>query len=240
MAKLPSKEHTALAFAEVYTVGQYLETTLGPDSFRALVDSMANGDTDKEALAKVTGTSYRRFLKKWKRFLHKQKWRSVPAGLLDVVSFKNRKEPRENLSSIGEKVAEDFTYLGDMLRARDRTLAATKEYRKASARTRGVNPVIQGKLAGALLDLGSAQAAYAEVQKALVHYPDDFMLQRNLGRAARALGKKEEAMIALNAALRKNPFDVEIHRILAELAEEQGAKERAQTERAALRLLMSH
>ena len=240
MAKLPSKEHTALAFAEVYTVGQFLETTIGPQSFRALVDSMAAGDSDKEALAKVSGSSYRSFLKQWKRFLRKQKWRSVPAGLLDVVSFKNRKEPREDLSSIGEKVAEDFTYLGDLLRARARPKAATKEYRKASVRTKGVNPVIQGKLSGALLEIGLANAAYKEVEKALEHYPDDFMLQRNRGRAARALGKTDEAMIALTAALRKNPFDVEIHRILAELAEEQGAKDRARTEREALRLLTTH
>jgi tetratricopeptide (TPR) repeat protein len=237
MAKLPSQEHTALAFAEVYTVGQYLESIVGPAGMRRLIDLMATGRSDREAISEVTGGTYLAFKRAWKRSLRRQKWRSVPAGLLDVVSFKNRKEPREELTKIGEKIAEDFTYLGDLLRARKRPIAASHEYRKASKRTRGVNPIIQAKLAGALLDIGQHQEAYSELDKPLEHYPDDFMLQRNRGRAARALGKTEEAISALRAALRKNPFDVEIHRILAEVADEQGETQRAKIERDVIRLL---
>ncbi|MBR57799.1 MAG: hypothetical protein CMH54_07045 [Myxococcales bacterium] len=237
MAKLPSQDHTLLAFAEVYTVAQYLDAGHGTAGIRKLLRLMNDGKTDKEAMSEVLGMSFRSFEKKWKRFLRKQKWRSVPAGTLDLLVFKDRNNPDTERKRIGQKAAEDFTYLGDLLHGRDKPHAAAIEYKKASKRTKGVNPAIQSKLAKALLDSGDAATAYDEVQGPLPYYPEDFSLQLNLGRAAVRLGKYQQAFEALTLALRRNPFDVEVHGLMKKTADKLGKKEIVEREQEAMRLL---
>src|SRR5437899_10205233 len=46
MAKLPSQEDTALAFAEVYTVIEYLVAQIGWDGVRRVLAEMKGGKTD--------------------------------------------------------------------------------------------------------------------------------------------------------------------------------------------------
>jgi len=237
MAKLPSQERTSLAFAEVYTVAQYLDTKVGLEGMRRLLDLMEQGRSDREAVQELLGVSFRRFYARWKRYVKGQRWRSVPAGVLDLLVFKDREDPREELRRIGEKAAEDFTYLGDLLKARGRVKASVAEYKKAEKRTARVNPIVQYKLADALLKTGDAEAAYQAVQGPLKHYPEHVLLQLNRGKAALKTERVEEAREALEHALRLNPFDVEMHTLLAEAAARLGDHATRDREREALRLL---
>jgi len=237
MAKLPSMERTGLAFAEVYTVAQYLESKVGPEGMRALIQGMAGGQTDREALKSVLGKPFSGFYRDWKRFLRKQRWQSVPAGVLELRVFKSRHDPEAELREIGEKKAEDFTYLGDLLKARDRNKAAVVEYQKASKRTKGVNPTIQAKYSDALLRTGDAPKALKAVEAPLSHYPEHVLLQLNRGKALILLGRHDEAVEALNHALRINPFDVEIHSLLVEIFERKGDQKSMDIETTALKIL---
>jgi tetratricopeptide (TPR) repeat protein len=237
MAKLPSQERTALAFAEVYTVARYLDDKVGIEGMRRLLDLMEQGRSDRKALEEVLGTSFRRFYARWKRYVKGQRWRSVPAGVLELLVFKDREDPREELRRIGEKEAEDFTYLGDLLKARGRVKASVSEYKKAEKRTKRVNPIVQYKLADALLKAGDPEAAYQAVQGPLKHYPEHVLLQLNRGKAALRTKRVEEAREALELALRLNPFDVEMHTLLAEAAARLGDRATRDREREALRLL---
>ena len=237
MAKLPTQERTSLAFAEVYTVAQYLDAKVGLEGMRRLLDLMEQGRSDREAVEELFGFSFRRFYARWKRYVKGQRWRSVPAGVLDLLVFKDREDPREELRRIGEKAAEDFTYLGDLLKARGRVRASVAEYKKAEKRTKRVNPIVQYKLADALLKTGEAEAAYEAVQGPLRHYPEHVLLQLNRGKAALQTERVEEAREALEHALRLNPFDVEMHTLLAEAAARLGDRATRDREREALRLL---
>ncbi len=237
MAKLPTRERTALAFAEVYTVAQYLDTKTGPEGLRRLVALMGEGRSDREALAELLGVPFRTFYKRWYAFVRAHKWRSVPAGVLDLLTFKDDEDPRAELKLIQEKEAEDFTYLGDLLKARDRPKAAVAEYRKAEKRSKGMNPFVQYKLADALLRLDRPEEAYAAVQGPLPHYPEHFLLQLNRARAAVALAKLDEARDALEQALRLNPFDVEVHTLLKTVAQKRGDRALISREEKALATL---
>jgi tetratricopeptide (TPR) repeat protein len=237
MAKLPSQDHTALAFAEVYTVAQYLDEHVGLEGMRKVLSNIDIGMNDRLALEDVLNTSFRKFFSSWKSHLKKQRWASVPAGLLDKLLFKDRNEPKAQLKVIGHKEAEDFTYIGDMLLARSRPRAASVEYQKAAERTKHSNPLVQSKLARALLDIGENQAALDALLPPLEYYPEHFSLQLNLGRAALRLGRMNQARQALDEALRRNPFDIELHELRAKVAEKSGNTEILTRERAALKSL---
>jgi len=237
MAKLPSMERTGLAFAEVYTVAQYLEAKVGVEGMRALIRGMGAGQSDREALQVVLGKPFSRFFRDWRRFLRQQKWRSVPAGVLELRVFKGRDDPEAELRKIGEKEAEDFTYLGDLLRARDRNKAAAVEYEKASRRMKGVNPTIQAKYSDALLRIGDTETALQATESPLKHYPEHVLLQLNRGKALMRLGQLDPAAEALRHALRINPFDVEIHSLLVEVFERLGDFKSVAVEKAALKTL---
>lgn len=237
MAKLPSQDHTALAFAEVYTVAQYLDEHIGLEGIRKIISNIDIGMNDRMALEDVLNTSFRDFFANWKKHLKKQRWASVPAGMLDKLLFKDRNEPKALLQDIGHKEAEDFTYIGDLLLARSRPRAASVEYQKAAEQTKHSNPLVQSKLARALLDIGENEAAFNALQPPLKYYPENFSLQLNLGRAAMRLGRLEQARAALDEALRRNPFDIELHELRAKVAEKSENSEILKRERTALKIL---
>src|SRR5699024_9375194 len=63
MAKLPRQEDAAVAFAEVYTVMEYLKREVGQDAFKRLLDHINSGLDADQAFARTIGTSFSNFEK---------------------------------------------------------------------------------------------------------------------------------------------------------------------------------
>ena len=237
MAKLPTQEDTALAFAEVFTVMDFMKEEVGIEGIRKMLDALKDGETDREAMEIAMGTSFAEFEKNWKKWLGKQPLADLPVKHRSRLYFKNKNQSTDEFEEIGEKQAQDFVYLGDLLRARKRLLAASKEYEKAVAIVGTTSPVIQAKLATTFLALERPKDALDAVVPPLSFHPKYVLLRLNQGKALLALGKNQEAAEALEQAVRINPFDVDIHERLLEAVIGVGDETRAARERKAIDIL---
>ncbi len=237
MARLPTQEATATAFAEVFTAIRFIVERTGIEGIRHIIERIRDGASDREAIAAVLGMSFERFEKQWRRFMRSLDLVRLPTAYVERLYFRNRDDRRDELKAIGAEKAEQHTYLGDRLRARKRMLAAVKEYRKAVAVVGNTSPVIQAKLATALLALGRAQDALDAVEPALQWYPQYVLLHLRRGQALLKLNRYAEAAEALRRAVAINPFDADVHRGLEKALAALGRQQEADRERRALEIL---
>ncbi len=212
MAKLPSQEDTALAFAEVYTVVEYLHDKDGWAGVRALIKRFADGKPfdAKNGMDELESS--------WRAWLRGKKLRLHPGLLPAEAELRFKKgagKPTEasedDSSRIGEERARKFARLGGMLRARHRLQAAATEYEKAQAIVGAGHPSVANKLARTYLELGDATRAIAAAEPALELYPDQAAPNATLGEAWLRKGDNKKAAQYLQAALAINPFDPAIH-----------------------------
>jgi Flp pilus assembly protein TadD len=243
MAKLPSQEDTALAFAEVYTVVEFLHGKLGWQGVRALLADMASGTPDLRALAAAYGGSFAAFDKAWKSWLRGRKLKARSGLFADKLQFK--KAPpgaagaKKNAGSgdeddsgeVADPRARNFVRLGGMLRARGRLLPAAMEYEKAQGLLGTSHPLLALKLARTYLDLGDADRAIAAIEPARELYADLAGLNAALGAAWLRKGELAKAAPYLEAAIATSPFDPSVHCGLAtayaRLGEPQAAREQS-------------
>ena len=135
MAKLPSQEDTALAFAEVYTVVEY------PARARRLGGAArAHQALRRRRASRLEGERARsgEFEATWRSWLRGRKLRLHPGLLPAETELRFKKgagKPTEasedDSARIGEERARKLARLGGMLRARHRLAAAATEYEKA-------------------------------------------------------------------------------------------------------------
>lgn len=242
MAKLPSQEDTALAFAEVYMVIEYLTEKVGWAGIRKIVGEMRAGKSDAEAVSSVVGRSFADFQKDWRAWLGTRKLKLWPG--LFPTALKFRKNPNAKSAAkdaeepptadeIKEDRARKAARLGGMLRARSRLRAAAVEYEKAMALLGRGNPQVSHKLARTYLELGDADKAIATVEPALDAYPDQAGPHATLGHAYWKKGDAARAEKHLMSALAISPFDPAVHCDLAEIVAKQCSSGKCDEERRA-------
>jgi tetratricopeptide (TPR) repeat protein len=212
MAKLPSQEDTALAFAEVYTVVEYLVQKHGWEGVRKLVGYMRDGKSDSQAVAALVGQPFDAFQREWRAWLSGRKLRARPGLMTPALKFrkntgKKTEASEDESSDISEERARKLARLGGMLRARHRLRAAAAEYEKAQAILGPGNPLVASKLARTWLELGDADRAIKTAEPALDLYPDQSGLSATLGEAWLKKGDLAKAETHLYGALAVNPFD---------------------------------
>ncbi|MCC6620850.1 MAG: tetratricopeptide repeat protein [Deltaproteobacteria bacterium] len=237
MAKLPSQEATATAFAEVWTVVKFLNERRGKDVAAELVAAMRDGQSDREAVAAVSGIPWDRFERSWKGFLKQQGYRPLDADYQQRLLFKGKDTESDELAEIKIDRAREFVWLGDQMRLRKRWTAAILEYEKAGKHVGDRSPLVQGKLGYALLRAKRFEQAADELQKPIVDHPRHVVLHVYLGEALLELGRYEEARRHLEEALTLNPFDPDVHGNLAKVYEHLGLPDLAAREREADRRL---
>src|SRR5205823_4397537 len=88
MAKLPSQEDTALAFAEVYMAIEYLYAQIGWNGIRQMVSALRDGKSDADAVAHAIGRSFEQFQKDWRGWLAARKLRARPGLVPTALKFK--------------------------------------------------------------------------------------------------------------------------------------------------------
>ncbi|MDX2089047.1 MAG: hypothetical protein SFX73_14415 [Kofleriaceae bacterium] len=235
MAKLPSQEAAALAYAEVYTLVGWMHKKLGWKGIQGALIAQRDGKSARRAVAEALAMPWATVEKEWHahlRTLEKEKPdRPTVARAGKPIRFAKGGVDSENigLDQVNAK-AKKHARLGGMLRARGMLEAATIEYEKALT-AGGPDPFVTGKLARTLVDLGRHERAI-ELATPLVTGDDrDAALAVTLGMARSARHEWPEAIAAYEQALRVSPFDPTIRCGLAEayteIADPRAAREKS-------------
>lgn len=207
MAKLPSQEAAALAYAQVYTLVDFVHAKVGYAGLRAILAAQEDGKSAKRAVSEAFGSTWSELDKRWRRGL-----RGLDLGTPRLTKARPIRFDKGGRSSdnIGlEQVAarsRKHARLGGMLRSRNLMEAAAIEYDKA-LQLSPQDPYITGKLARTLVELGRHERAI-ELATPLSHVDEtDPVPAVTLGIAHAALRQWEAAAAAFEQALRTSPFD---------------------------------
>jgi len=233
MAKLPSQKDAATAFAEVYTVMEYLRREVGPSAFERLLDEVSGTTDAREAFANVLGTDFSSFERRWKQYLRERDRPDFPEGYgyEDPLTFKDEGSKDGEDEKLDQPEARDHLKLGEMLQAKSRYEAAVVQYRKAMRLTDVPTPRLRTRLAKSLTETGSPQEAIEVLEPVQRLYPSKIGVWLEGGKARLRSGDAERAVEDLEEAVRINPFDPEVHELLAGAYEKVGDTDAAERER---------
>ncbi|HVV87466.1 MAG TPA: tetratricopeptide repeat protein [Kofleriaceae bacterium] len=244
MAKLPSQEAAALAYAEVYTLIGWLHTKVGYEGLRQILAAQRDGKSAQRAVAEATGKRWLEVERDWQAHL-----RSLDLGAGRAVAGHGGRRIRfarggagddnVGLDEVASAKAKKFARLGGMLRAQGQPAAAAIEYEKALAAAGGNEPFVAGKLARTYVELGAFDKAIALARPLLALDEDDPTAAVTLGVALAAEGDHDGARAAFEQALRVSPFDPTVRCGLADSYEHTGDAVRAHRERSACDRLRS-
>ncbi|HRC56212.1 MAG TPA: tetratricopeptide repeat protein, partial [Kofleriaceae bacterium] len=239
MAKLPSQEAAALAYAQVYTLISFIHDKVGYQGLRDILAAQATGRSARRAVADAFGVPWSELDKRWQRQL-----RSLDLSTPRLVKARQIRFGKggKNSDNIGlEQVAarsRKHARLGGMLRSRNLVAAAVVEYEKALALS-PQDPYVTGKLARTLVELGRHERAI-ELATPLAHLDEtDPVPAVTLGIANAARKQWSAAAAAFEQALRTSPFDPTTRCGLAEVYRELADPRLEREKRACARLRAS-
>ncbi len=230
MALLPTAEDAATAFAEVFFAVQLIHTENGADALERLLSAMALGVGDKAAVERVTKKKWPDFERGLTAYLKKQPFPKdlIPQSsnekkeLANDPTKKEVKPEREisfgDFAEVREVDARRWAHLGELMRERNRMVAATEEYERAFKVVGNRYESISNKYALALLETKQFDLAQKVLEGSLTVHPGSASTNVHLGRLA--LRKKDWALAkhAYIEALGVNPFDPEISVALYKVA----------------------
>jgi tetratricopeptide (TPR) repeat protein len=231
MAKLPSQEDTALAFAEVFTVIEFLHKQSRPSKQKnalhgfevtnRLLEELASGATMDDALKTSTGMNLEQLQKKWRRYLKNRAFRKSPHAVAPKKRFvKNSRsnsrtaeedEDEATLAEARDQRGRKYARLGNLLRERGHLAAANLEYEKAVTHFSGHSPILHNRMAGIYLELKDYKNAKKILQKTVKEAPRDPRTQILLGRLNFLEENYDAALKHYKRATWENPFNPEIH-----------------------------
>jgi tetratricopeptide (TPR) repeat protein len=215
IAMLPSAEDAALAFAQVSTFVERFRRLHGSQGLRDVVARVANGTDARVAFAETANESWDAIEAGWRDDLAV---RQVPEGNrpeLERLRFRHGEAESDDADEVRIESARRHVRLGDLLWARQRPLAAAREYTRAFENADG-DPIVGSRLARASLAGGDAARAIEVIRPLLERWPDHAPLWSVLGSAHLSQGERESAIEASREALLLNPFDPQPHCDLAQ------------------------
>ncbi len=222
MAKLPSQESAALAFAEVGVAVETMQRKGGPDAVRRVLEGVAGGRSADEAVALALGMPFPAFEKEWRRWMVE---RPLPAGgerQMRKLRFQGEAGPWSEWSEITDEKGRGHARLGEIFRERGRWEPARQEYARAAKLGGAGSPTLAARRAQAALMTGNASEAERVLTEALRSHPEAGNLNVQMGRVRLARQDWPGARESFLLANRIDPFDPEIHVGLARAAEALG------------------
>ncbi len=251
MAKLPSQEAAALAYAQVYTLVGFVHAKVGYAGLRDILSSQEGGKSAKRAVADAFGVSWSELDKRWQRYLRTLDLATPRLAKARQIKFTKSGSSRsgdqpdrknkagKDAENVGlEQVAarsRKHARLGGMLRSRHMMAAAAIEYEKA-LQLSPQDPYVTGKLARTLVELGRFERAI-ELATPLANLDEsDPVPAVTLGIAHAARKQWKPAAAAFEQALRTSPFDPTTRCGLAEVYRELGDARSGREKRACTRL----
>ncbi|HEY5924638.1 MAG TPA: tetratricopeptide repeat protein, partial [Kofleriaceae bacterium] len=213
MAKLPSQDAAALAYAEVYTLVGWMHGQIGYKGLREALAAQKDGKSARRAVSEALDKTWATVDKEWRAHLKTSADAKARAG--KPIKFDKGGVDSENvgLEHVSAR-ARKFARLAGMLRARGMLEAATTEYEKALAA--GHDPFVAGKLARTLVELGRHDRAIELVTPLVAADDQDAVAAVTLGIARASRQEWPAAVSAYEQALRVSPFDPQTRCGLAE------------------------
>ncbi len=240
LAKLKKKEDTALAFAEVFTVIDYLVNQGGYPALVSILGGIRGGKSTEDAVSETTGVPFAEFEKNWLHDLKQKKFRRIHGIQILPTKLKETSAIVDDVESVAEievKDARKFAILGDLLRHEGLHSAAIVEYEKAFRKAGNISPQIQNKLAMSYI-MDTQYAKAEEILKvALEYYPEYTTTYISLGELYQRKGEYDAAIEILSQANHTNPFNPIIHKNLAQLYQKLDRKDDAAIELKRLMML---
>ena len=227
MAKLPSQDAAALAYAEVYTLVGWIHDKIGYQGIRELLGAQKDGKSARRAVSEAMNQTWPAIDKDWRAHLKPGGDPKLKAG--KPIKFATGGVDSENvgLESVSPR-AKKFARLGGMLRARGMLEGAAAEYEKALAQ--GNDAFVAGKLARTLVELGRNDRAIELATPLAAADDHDAVAAVTLGIARGARHEWKEAIAAYEQALRVSPFDPQtrcgLAEAYAEIGDSRSARER--------------
>jgi tetratricopeptide (TPR) repeat protein len=239
MAKLPSAEKAALAFAEVHMMVAYLHDQVGYEGIRKVFELTRDGKSARRAVAEVLDRRWSQVERDWKVYLKTLDLETddALAGRASGprIRFDKGGESDDNVGvdEVSSAKARKHARLGGMLRARGMSAAAALEYEKALAITGPGDPFVAAKLSRTYLELERYDRAIELAEPLAKADENDAAPTTTLGVAYLALDRPGDARGAFEAALRISPFDPTVRCGLAEVYATDGDTRLAERERTA-------
>ena len=247
MALLPSQEHAALAFAEVFTAIEYLVRERGGyPAVRKLLAGLRTHHVQEKAFPAALGVSFSDFEASWRAWLLARPFKTQAGAQAEAHTFKSdlkgkapesAEEEADASAEVGDAKAKRFTHLGELLRARGRHKAAAAEYEKAYALVGAEAPLLSSKLALTHMALKRYDRAEEVLLAALGPNPTFVTTHVHLGRLYFEQERWGDAELAYLRANEINPFDPEIHLALFALYDKSDRPALAKREARAVELI---
>ncbi len=242
MAKLPSQEAAALAFAEVFSMVGYVHAAVGYGGIRDAISRIRDGKTARRAVAEVMDTRWSKLERTWKRDLSRKNLKSDAVAASRTrhgIRFKRagKESTRGTTENVGvdavaSEKARKHARLGGLLRARRMSKAAALEYEKALA-AEPSDAFVAAKLSRTYLELRQYDKAADLAEPLLKIDENDASAATTLGLAHLATARRDEAIKAFEIALRVSPFDPAVRCGLADAYQASGDTTRAVREKKA-------
>ncbi len=222
LAKLPSQERAALAYAQLATLMAYAFQRGGEGVLLRTLPLVKQGMDPRDALAQGAGaTSFAELEAGWRRYVEGLKLVSRDVQPLPTVLDGGDDLDADPTLHDREDLAR-YVRLGDLLREKGRDAAALVEYTKAIPKDESMGPLLANRLAQSHIALGRPEQAKRILEESLLSYPEFALSHKTLGAVLRERGDARGALRAYTAAVELNPFDPEVQRALAELYEALG------------------
>ena len=240
LAKLKKREDTALAFAEVFTVIDYIFNRGGYPLLVSILDGIKSGKSTEDAVSSTIGASFAEFEKSWLQELKQKNFQRIPGIQILPTKLKESSKIVDDVESVAEievKEARKYAILGDLLRHEGLHGAAIVEYEKAFKKAGNISPQIQNKLATAYIMDTQYTKAEEILKVALKYYPEYTTTYISFGELYQRKGEYVAAVEILSQANHINPFNPIIHKNLALLYDKLNRKDDAASELKRLMLL---
>lgn len=236
MAKLPSQEQAALAFAEVFTVIEFIRKQFGEGAIPKILDTSASGIGIDATLKRVLGRDLAQTEADWKRYLSKRPFRIVPGAAPQHIvlsdheeqSSENDPEKTATLEAIAEKPIHDQARLGELLQLRGHTAAAIVAYEKAYQQAGVRYPTLLNRLARAYAMVQRQSDAVRVIEALLAAHPDSADAHLLAGRFALQQKNYAGAQAHFESVIFLNPFNPEIFAALQRIYAKDGRTAEAQ------------
>jgi tetratricopeptide (TPR) repeat protein len=234
MAKLPTQEMAALAYAEVVLMVELVVERGGPPLLSRVLDLVGQGTEADIAVAQGLGVSWPEAQAAWRRHMASRPLPRGGAQALQRLRFKDDPKqagPWVEWADLPDQPSRDHARLGQLFRERGRWLPARVEYRKAIDRAGARVPILAHQYAIAAAMTGQKVEAEQVLNESIGWNPDYAALRVELARLLLERQEFAPARLNLVAANRQDPFDPEIHAGLALCAEALGEAAMASRER---------
>ncbi len=219
IARLPSAELAALAFAQVSTfVEAFYAEHGGAAGLRDVAERIAAGTDAREAFADASQESFAELERAWRAHLGARPSPTTEANE-PRLRFRHGEGEVDDTADVASGTTRDAVRLGDMLFTRSRHRAAQHEYERAFALSPG-DPVVATRLARAAYLAGDPARALEVLEPLRARFPTHAPLLALIAASAAALGQADLAREAALASIWENPFDPEPQCALAGFADD--------------------